>query len=68
MPRTEAQKEADRRYAKSQKGKARLKKYRSKLAKSNDKNCSICGGLYYAKGLCARHYRQSLRAQKNKLA
>jgi len=67
MPKSQAQKEADRRYEKA-KGKERKKRYRDKLKKGKEttppapKTCSICGGVHHAKGLCYRHYRQALRA------
>jgi hypothetical protein len=35
------------------------------ILRNNNKSCSICGKLYYAKGLCLRHYRS--KWQRNRL-
>lgn len=65
MPKSQAQREADRRYEKG-KGKDRKRKYRAKLIKppKPKKVCSECGGIHYAKGLCNKHYNAARRANK----
>ncbi len=70
MPRSEAQKAADRRYER-EKGKKRKRRYRRRKslidkALKESRTCSECGAKHYAKGLCSRHYQAQRKAAKKR--